>query len=81
MTKLCHVKFLDASVSLSLTWIYSDFLRICLKSQQCGYFRNVYLFLKSGGVCNPVAHVLKAIEVFKRFGRGYNPPTGIGGES
>ena len=23
--------------------------------------------------CNPVTHVLKAIEVFKRFGRGYKP--------
>jgi hypothetical protein len=25
------------------------------------------------GVCNPVTHVLKAIEVFKRFGRGCKP--------
>jgi len=29
--------------------------------------------LKRDGVCNPVTHVLKAIEVAKRFSRGYNP--------
>ena len=29
--------------------------------------------LKRDGVCNPVTHVLKAIEVFKRFGRIANP--------
>ncbi len=29
--------------------------------------------LERDGVCNPVTHVLRAIEVFKRFGRGYKP--------
>jgi hypothetical protein len=29
--------------------------------------------LKRDGVCNPVTHVLKAIEAFKRFGRVTNP--------
>jgi len=29
--------------------------------------------LKHDGVYNPVTHILKAIEVFKRFGRGYKP--------
>ena len=30
----------------------------------------IFVDLKRDGVCNPVTHVLKAIEVFKRFGRG-----------
>ena len=34
--------------------------------------------LKRDRVCNPVTHVLEAIEVFKRFGRGLQPPTSIG---
>ncbi len=31
------------------------------------------VMLKRDGVCNPVTYVFKAIEVFKRFGRGYKP--------
>jgi hypothetical protein len=34
--------------------------------------------LKREGAFNPVTHVLKAIAVFKRFGRGCKSPTGIG---
>ena len=29
--------------------------------------------MKRDGVCNPVTHILKAIKIFKRFGRGCNP--------
>jgi len=29
--------------------------------------------LRRDGVCNPVTYVLKAVEVFKRFGRGCKP--------
>ncbi|MFI3197405.1 MAG: hypothetical protein QX196_03690 [Methylococcaceae bacterium] len=34
--------------------------------------------LKRDGICNPVTPVLKAIEAFKRFGRGCKTKTGIG---
>jgi hypothetical protein len=37
------------------------------------HFQIGSLKLKRDGVCNPITHVLKAIEVFKRFGRGCKP--------
>jgi len=32
-----------------------------------------HYFLKRDAACNPVTQVLKAIEVFKYFGRGFKP--------